>query len=248
MRSEGRKLGYHVNAGKSWLILKQPENITTAQEIFKDTDINITTEGKRHLGAALGSDDFKTNYIKEKVATWCTEVNNLAEIAKSQPHAAYSAYILGQQHKYRYFLRTLKNIEEELKPLDEVINNVLIPAITGFHLNDAERELVALPVKAGGLNIDVVAANADLEFQRSTTITAPLAAIIALQGDELPDNEARKEIIGNVNKAKLDHLKETTSGVDATLSREMKRSIKQARDPGASSWLSALPLSSQSLY
>jgi hypothetical protein len=93
------------------------------------------TEGKRHLGAAQGSNDFKTNYIKEKVATWCTEVNNLAEIAKSQPHAAYSAYILGQQHKYMYFLWTLNNIEEELKPLDEAINNVLIPAITGFHLN-----------------------------------------------------------------------------------------------------------------
>ena len=74
---EGSKLGYHVNPGKSWLIIKRPEDITAAQEIFKDTQINITTEGKRHLGAALGSEDFKTKYIKEKVATWCTEVKTL---------------------------------------------------------------------------------------------------------------------------------------------------------------------------
>ena len=82
----------------------------------------MTTAGKRHLGAALGSTEFKTEYIQEKVSAWCDEIKKLAEIAKSQPHAAYSAYVHGQQHKYGYFMRTISNIDQHLKPLDDAIN------------------------------------------------------------------------------------------------------------------------------
>ena len=96
---EGEKFGYYVNADKSWIILKNPEDLQAAEEIFKDTNINITTSGKRHLGAALGSRDFQTEYIEEKVNKWCEEIKTLADIAKTQPHAAYSAYTHGQQHK-----------------------------------------------------------------------------------------------------------------------------------------------------
>ena len=72
---EGRKHGYHVNEGKSWLILKKPELIEEAH--FPESHINITT-GKRHLGVALGTEYFKVKYINEKVAKWCNEIKNLA--------------------------------------------------------------------------------------------------------------------------------------------------------------------------
>ena len=45
---------------------------------------------------ALGSVDI--------VGDWCKKMGKLAEIAKSQSHAAYAAYIHGEQHKYTYFL------------------------------------------------------------------------------------------------------------------------------------------------
>ena len=198
--TEGKKLGYHVNEGKSWLIIKKPEDIQTAQDIFHGSNINMTTAGKRHLGAAIGSNDFKTDYIQAKVSKWCDEIHNLAEIAKSQPHAAYSAYIHGQQHKYKYFMRTISNIQKQLEPLDDAINNFLIPAITGFSITEAERELLALPIKSGGLGIDLISQNADNEYIMSKQITAPLAAIIALQGDDLPDPETGKEIIATIKK------------------------------------------------
>ena len=137
--SEGKKLGYHVHADKSWLILKNTQDSELAQDIFQNSLINITTSGKRHLGAALGSTDFKADYIKSKVDKWCNEIKNLAEIAKSQPHAAYSAYTHGQQHKYRYFLRTINNIDDHLKPLDEAITKILIPSLTGFEVTSEER-------------------------------------------------------------------------------------------------------------
>ena len=37
-----------------------------AEEIFSETT-NITTEGRKHLGAALGSRDFFEEYVDEKV-------------------------------------------------------------------------------------------------------------------------------------------------------------------------------------
>ena len=56
---EGAKFGYSVNQIKSWLIIKNPDNELAAQSIFEGSSIQFTTLGKRHLGAALGSQDFK---------------------------------------------------------------------------------------------------------------------------------------------------------------------------------------------
>ena len=47
--TEGSKHGYHVNEGKSWLILKKPVLIEEAQEICPESQINITTTGKRYV-------------------------------------------------------------------------------------------------------------------------------------------------------------------------------------------------------
>ena len=87
-------------------------------------------------------------------------------------------------------MRTISGIQDHLKPLDDAITNILVPAITGFgDISEVERKLLSLPVSSGGMGIDMVSENAEEEYQRSRTITAPLAAIIALQGDTLPDPE-----------------------------------------------------------
>ena len=52
---EGKKYGYHVKPAKSWLIIKDEDKLLEAEEIFSDSAIKITTAGKRHLGAALGT-------------------------------------------------------------------------------------------------------------------------------------------------------------------------------------------------
>ena len=65
--SEGSKFGYYVNEGKSWLIVKNKNLLNKAQQIFSNSDIKFTTEGKRHFGAAIGSSDFRKVYATEKV-------------------------------------------------------------------------------------------------------------------------------------------------------------------------------------
>ena len=46
--------GYFVDASKTWLIVKL-EYLDLTGEVFQDTGIGITSEGKRHLGASIGS-------------------------------------------------------------------------------------------------------------------------------------------------------------------------------------------------
>ena len=54
----GPHLGYYAESTKSWLIVKQ-EFYSDAQKIFEGTGINISVEGRKHLGAVIGSQDFK---------------------------------------------------------------------------------------------------------------------------------------------------------------------------------------------
>ena len=50
----------------------------TATEIFHGSDVNITADGKRHLGSALGSPSFIETYVQGKVTRWVEEVKHLA--------------------------------------------------------------------------------------------------------------------------------------------------------------------------
>ena len=99
--------------------------------MFIDTKINVITEGKRHLDAVIGSNDFRTKYVSEKVTEWCSELKILSEFAKSQPSAAYTAFCFGEQNKSSYFLRTIPEMNDLMKPDDEIVDNFLLPPIIG---------------------------------------------------------------------------------------------------------------------
>ena len=100
---EGAGYGYYVNEFKSWLILKNQTLLKKTESLFSDTKINITTKRKRHLGAVIGSNDFRTKYVNEKVTKWCSELKVLSEFAKSQAQAAYAAFCFGEQNKFSTF-------------------------------------------------------------------------------------------------------------------------------------------------
>ena len=105
----GPPMGYFPNPPKCWLIVK-PEKERPAKEIFSETTINITTGGRKHLGAALGSRDFFEEYVHEKVEEWVAQVASLAKFATTQPQSSYAAFVFGLRHRWTYFLRTLPDI------------------------------------------------------------------------------------------------------------------------------------------
>ena len=243
---EGERFGYYVKPSKSWLILKNPEKIREAEEMFNEgSPINITTSGKRHLGAALGSDEFKQAYIDEKVKIWCDRLKRLSEIAKSQPHVAYAAYIHGEQHRYTYFTRTIIDIGSNLQPIDETIENEFLPALFGRDISAQEREVLSLPVKEGGLGIRRIHEKSMQSYSTSRKIMSPLINQIKKQSSLLPDEEEVKEARSNVmmNVREMERLE--VEQIKNKQTPEMQRSLDLLSEPGASSWLSALPIAAQ---
>ena len=63
----GPAYGYFPKAVKTHLIVKSPELLERAEEIFGRDGVHVTTEGERHIGAVIGSRDFKERYVKNKV-------------------------------------------------------------------------------------------------------------------------------------------------------------------------------------
>ena len=192
--SESKRFGYYVSESKSWLIIKNPNHFDHAQNIFKDTGIKITCEGKRHLGAVIGSEDFKSEYVREKISNWPQEIIKLTEYSKTQPHAAYTIFCRGVPHKYTYFTRTIQDIDEHLKPLDDIISNNFLSTLLDSIVTDNERSLFQLPVRLGGLGIPTVSEIAWEHFESSKKITAPLVTIVILQGDTLTDDSYVKTL------------------------------------------------------
>ena len=65
----GPNFGYFPNPSKTCLVVKE-SFYDAAVELFQDSGISITVDGKRHLGGALGSPSFVASFVKERVSTW----------------------------------------------------------------------------------------------------------------------------------------------------------------------------------
>ena len=190
----------------------------------------------------MGSKDFRETYAKEKVKRWCEELEQLSEYAKTQPHAAYAALCHGEIHKFTYFMRTIPGMEEYIKPLDNIITEKFLPNLLDSLITQVDRNLFSLPVKNGGLGIPILAESCDLQLNHSRAISAPLKSVIVNQSIELPNPETVKAIKNEKKKEKDHVLKEKIAIVDQTIPPTSKKAVEDARLPGASSWLTVLPL------
>jgi hypothetical protein len=243
----GPRYGYFPKASKTILILKDKALLHEAKSLFEQSGLQITCEGQRHLGAAIGSDDFRTKYVSEKVSKWVEDITELSKIAAEDPQAALSAYTKGICHRWTFIQRTIPEIKELFIPLEDCIRNTLIPAIIGRNVSNRERNIISLPVRFGGLGIANPIENAEREYQASMAVTESLAELIYNQEQDLINynHEKQTEIIGNLKTAKDKHLLNMFNGILQTLEGSpMKRALELNREKGAGSWLTALPLKS----
>ena len=66
LTSIGPKYGYFPKASKSYLVVKQ-DHLLNATPLFDNSNVNIRVEEKRHLGAIVGSETYKREYIDDLV-------------------------------------------------------------------------------------------------------------------------------------------------------------------------------------
>ena len=105
----GPAYDYFANANKTWLVTKERHH-SAAVAAFEGTNVNVTSEGRPYLGAAIGTKEFIQHYIKSKVCEWSSDVETLMFIAKTQPLATYSAFTHGLSNKWSYLSRTISGI------------------------------------------------------------------------------------------------------------------------------------------
>lgn len=243
INEKGPVIGYTPNATKSVLIVK-PELFDRGVEIFQDSGVIITKEGQRHLGAVIGTEEFKKEYIGEKVNEWAKEVEVLSDMARTEPHAAYSAYTHGLQHRWSFVMRTIPGISPLLRPLENSIRNSFLPAMVRSRaLGDDERALLTLPPRLGGMGITSPEKLADVEHQNSISLTKSLTEKIIAQDahgevDQWTITEQRRIISNNRQQTQRD----TLEALKNTMPANMTRKIHTAQEPGASNWLTSLPI------
>ena len=239
----GPYLGYFPKATKSWLVVK-PEKLAEATTMFAGTNVNITTEGRKYLGGFVGTREGEVKYVSALVEEWVEQMGELTRIAKVEPQAAYSSFTAGFRHKTTYFMRTIPNLQEVLKPLDNIINNSFIPAITEGHVLSADdRKLFALPVRFGGMGIPIFTEICQQEYENSLKATQLLRPkIVAQEQFYVPNRQAEHEIDSEIKKRREENNKLILEELRSKMSAEKLRGNDVAQMKGASSWLTALPL------
>ena len=70
--------GYYPKASKSHLT-------ETANVVFGNTKVNVTSEGMQHLGAVIGNHLYKEEYVSELVTNLNDQLQLLSKIAETEP-------------------------------------------------------------------------------------------------------------------------------------------------------------------
>ena len=215
-----------------------------ASNTFAGSGVNVTLDGRPYLGAVIGSQEYVEEYVSSKVREWSSSINILSDIAKSQPHATFSALTHGLLSKWTYLSRVVPDISHLLVPLDDVLRTNLIPAITGRPPpNDLECDLFALPARHGGLGIRIPSKNADRELQSSEKVTLTLKDHILDQDREygyiINDQLINK---ANVSKDNKKRNQQEADSIYQQLPDRLHKAVDLARVKGASTWLTVLPL------
>ena len=209
----------------------------------------MTTEGERHLGAVIGSDEFRESYVKTKVSKWIEGVEQLSIIGREEPQAALSGYTKGLCHRWTFLQRTVPGISDLFEPLEDVIAHKFIPAIVGREVSKLQRDLLALPVRYGGLGIANPVQTADREYETSRKVTESLTDLIKQQDITLKryNRKSVNTCIAKLKEEKEEMLKQRLVMIIGQLESLDKRSAKAlrlAQEKGCGAWLIALPLAS----
>jgi len=256
LRALGPKYGYFPKPSKCILVVK-PDRFDQAMEIFKgtkvklqvdgakDSGVEVNTTGTRHLGAAVGTPEFKADYVNKKIDGWVAALKKLAVVATSQPHAAFSAFTQCMQGQWTFLSRSMPGISPLFQRLEDVIRMTVLPALLRRNVNDFERNVLSLPARLGGLGISLPQVETVNAHENSLRVSAPLTRLILRQELELDPREIAAQVMSlksqideDAEKIQALKLKELTESAP----EEMKLALKTTLEKGASSWVTATPL------
>ena len=240
LRAAGPAYGYYPNAVKSWLMVKESAKLEAISE-FEGTGLNIMTDGRRLLGAAIGTSQFKEEYVENTISPFVQQLTQLAEFAKTQPHVAYTAFTQGLLSKWTFLSRVMSL---DAEPLEDCIRQQLIPNLLGRDApGDKEGDLLALQPRLGGMGLLNPIKTAVTEFQNSLAVSTPLVRKILAQDDDIQSTLVEQKWLKRIaHQTKWAAQNSEALQLKEGLPASLQRSMELASQKGASNWLSARPL------
>ena len=186
---------------------------------------------------------FVEAYVNENVKNWEKELLLLSSFAESQPHSTFAVFTHGLYSKWSYIFRTVPNISNLLKPLENIISSKFIPSLTGQGVpSHLERDLFTLPARLGGLGLFNPEQVSDLQFNNSLSVTAPLVDLILRQDCEY-SYEVFCSQLNAKSEVKKNLLRPNLNNYLTYYTDDLARAVHLAKLKGASSWLTVLPIS-----
>ena len=252
----GPAYGYFPKPSKTHLVVKT-ECRAAASEEFEGTGVQISEDGddllhkagQRHLGAAVGSPEFVAAYLDEKVATWVEQVTHLADIASTQPHAAYAGFVFGLRHRWTFIQRTMPTAGDHMQPLKDVVDYKLLPSLVKHVVNDSELELMRLPARFGGMSFDDPVVDSGCKHANSIECTANLTQQILENGADLMQSielDCKRKAAGRQRHEAA--LKEKADDLQRRLPEAQQCAMAQSREKGGSSTLTTIPVAEHGFF
>ena len=263
--TEGPSFGYHVNPDKCKFIVCIPNSAIEETSVYCDIVRNAIVNtpfsgapvvvGAEILGAYVGDEEGRCNFVAKKVGSWASEVEQLVNAGRSQPHLLFASHTHSQQHKPTYIQRTVIAKSSEFAPLEHTIRTELLPEITPWvALNDQQREVMAMPVRSGGIGITDPTQTAALNHQVATTATSVLVkALLGKQQWNAEDHHHHFRQTTSKHKAaqqeKCDaRIEELVGNGPEAAPGPLKRCIKRAKEHKSGMWLLTKPIAAMQTY
>ena len=177
--------------------------------------------------------------MNELVSGWAKELKLLSQIAEIQPQAAYSAYVHGFRGKFTHFLRAIPYITDCLKPVEDIMRNEFISAITGgIQCSDKERDLLALPVRLGGLGLENITKISMREYESFRKMTKSLVnSVIEQQIVFKVQEEEQKKLKAEIKKDRREYHQRKLDEIRQSMNDGQRRQNDLTQERGSSYWL-----------
>ena len=114
---------------------------------------------------------------------------------------------------------------------------MLIPAITRL-----DRDILALPVRLGGLGMTNPCLDANLEQSSSVKVTIPLVQQIVAQSHQMPNDSLVKPLQQAMRSERATALQDRAEHIRGVAPQKVQRALDLAAKKGSSVWLTVLPL------
>ena len=119
------------------------------------------------------------------------------------------------------------------EPLEDAISHMLIPTITEHKCNQLDRNILALPLRLGGLALGNPSLEARFEYVSSVKVTKSLVEQIVSQSRQLPKDSLTKLAQQEVRSEKSKEVEHRAERIKEMAPRKTQRALGLATEKGS---------------